>query len=195
VSTPRVFADTNTLCPIYVCDLLLRCAEEGLFEFLWTEDLLAELVEVIPRSGRKSVRAVESMCAAIRAAFPDGEIPRKAYDDLVETMPGTDPDDRPHSAAAVRGHADILLTRDTAGFPPAALAHLGVRVTDVDTFLCGQFDQFPDDLVRIIDCQIQDLTSITLTRCQLLDRLCHPAGAARFAGVVSRYLTDPTASR
>jgi hypothetical protein len=153
------------------------------------------MVKVIPRSGQKSTQAVQNMCAAIRDAFPDGEIPRKAYEGLIETMPGADQDDWCHSAAAVGGHADVLLTRDAAGFPHAALGRLGVRVTDVDTFLCKQFDLFPDDLVGVVDCQVRDLTSITLTRCQLLDRLCHPSGAPRFVELMRRYLTAPTGGR
>jgi hypothetical protein len=104
----RVFADTNTLYPFYVCDL--------------------------PRSGHKSVPVVERMCAAIREAFPDGEIPRKAYEHLIDQMPGPDPDDHVHSAAAIGGHANILLTRDAKGFPQTALRKRGLRVTTVDQF-------------------------------------------------------------
>ncbi|MBB5808106.1 hypothetical protein F4560_007874 [Saccharothrix ecbatanensis] len=87
----RVFADTNTLYPFYLCDLLLHCAEEDLFRVLWSEDLLTELVEVIPRSGHKSRQAVVGLCAAIREVFPDDEVPRSAYEHLIAGMPGTDP--------------------------------------------------------------------------------------------------------
>jgi hypothetical protein len=177
----RVFADANTLYPFYVCDLLLHCAEEDLFNFLWSEDLLAELIEVIPRSGAKSARAVESMCDAIRDAFPDGEIQRKAYQDLVPEMPGPDTDDHAHSAAAIAGHADVLLTRDAAGFPRAALHRLGLRVVDADQFLCEQFDLFPQDLIRVLDNQVADLTRSRLTRERLIHCLRHPSGTPLFA--------------
>ncbi|MEU4443971.1 hypothetical protein AB0K14_11050 [Actinosynnema sp. NPDC050801] len=50
----RVFADTNTLYPFYVCDLLLHCAEEDLFRVPWSEDLLAELLEVVPDRGARA---------------------------------------------------------------------------------------------------------------------------------------------
>jgi predicted nucleic acid-binding protein len=184
----RVFADTNTLYPFYVCDLLLHCAEEDLFEILWSEDLFAELIKVIPRSGRKSLPVVERMCAAIREAFPDGEIPRKAYEYLIDQMPGPDPDDHIHSAAAIGGHADVLLTRDTKGFPPTALRKRGLRVTTVDQFLCEQFALFPDDLIRVLDNQAADLTRSRLTRDDLLNQLGHQSGAPRFAQRVHRYL-------
>jgi predicted nucleic acid-binding protein len=184
----RVFADTNTLYPFYVCDLLLHCAEEDLFEILWSEDLFTELIKVIPQSGRKSVPMVERMCAAIREAFPDGEIPRKAYEHLISQMPGPDPDDHVHSAAAIGGYANILLTRDTRGFPPAALRRRGLRVTTADQFLCEQFMLFPDDLVRVLDNQAADLTRSRPTRDELLNHLGHQSGAPRFAQRVRRYL-------
>ncbi len=188
VSTPRVFADTNTLFPFYVCGLLLHCAEEGLFTVLWTEDLLDELVGVIPRSGRKKRAAVESMCQAIREAFPDAEVPRAAYPDLIDQMPGPDPDDHVHSAAAIGGGATVLLTRDRRGFPARPLAARGVRVTNADQFLCELFATFPDDLVRVLDLQVADLTRSHLKRAELLTALAHDTSVPRFAARVSRWL-------
>lgn len=69
----RVFADTNTLIPFYICDFLLTCAEEEIFELLWSEDLLAELISVAVRLG-KPESSVQGLCAAIRETFPDGEV-------------------------------------------------------------------------------------------------------------------------
>jgi hypothetical protein len=103
-------------------------------------------------------------------------------------MPGPDPDDHVHSAAAIGARADILLTRDTKGFPQAALRRRGLRVTTVDQFLCEQFALFPDDLIRILDNQVADLTRSRLTREELLSRLGHRTGAPRFAQRVRRYL-------
>jgi predicted nucleic acid-binding protein len=188
VAKLRVFADTNTLYPFYVCDLLLHCVESDLFTVLWSEDLLAEMIDVIPRSGRKSRRAVEGLCAAIREVFPDSEIPRVTYDHLIARMPGKDPDDWVHSAAALAGRADVLLTRDTAGFPRESLRRRGLRVTNVDQFMCEQFNLFPADIIRVLDNQVEDLTKSGLTRDELLDRLNHPAGAPRFTRRVRRHL-------
>lgn len=185
----RVFADTNTLFPFYVCDLLLHCAETELFDVLWTEDLLAELADVLPRSGRKSIGSVASLCSAIRQAFPDAEVERLAYEHLIDQMPGADPDDWVHSAAAIAGKADVLLTRDKAGFPRASLGRRGLRVTNADQFLCEQFTVFPDDLVQVIDNQVGDLTRSRLTREELFDRLGHPTGVPRFVGRLRRYLS------
>lgn len=182
----RVFADTNTLYPYYICDLLLQCDIEGLFEVLWTEDLLAELIEVIPRSGHKSEDSVRRMCQAIREVFPEREVTRATYEHLIDAMPGTDPDDRVHSAAAIAAGATVLLTRDKKGFPAEPLQLLGLRITDVDVFLCEQFDLFPDDLVRVLDRQVEGLTKSKLTRAQLLDAV--EVNAPQFAKQIRRHL-------
>ncbi|MCA1226083.1 PIN domain-containing protein [Saccharopolyspora sp. 6M] len=167
----RVFPDTNTLYPYYICDLLLRCDIEGLFEIRWSEDLLAELLRVPPRSGRKSAASVERLCQAIREVFPEREVPRAAYQHLIDDMPGSDPDDRVHSAAAVAGEATVLLTRDRAGFPHEPLLLWGVRATNVDEFLCELFDRYPDDLGRVLDEQVAGLVRSRLSHRQLLDAL------------------------
>ncbi|MEU4766962.1 hypothetical protein AB0H12_27270 [Actinosynnema sp. NPDC023794] len=66
-------------------------------------------------------------------------------------MPGTDPDDWAHSAAALAGKADVLLTRDVRGFPKQALGRRGLRVTTADQFLCEQFAAFPEDVEVVRD--------------------------------------------
>lgn len=184
----KVFADTNTLYPYYVCDLLLHCAEEDLFMVLWTKDLLAELIDVVPRNNRKSRAAVEGMCEAIRRAFPEAEVPRQDYEHLIDQMPGDDPDDHLHSAAAVAAKADVLLTYNTRDFPPRALAKHGLRVTTVDQFMCEQFAAFPDDLVRVLHNQVEDTTKSKLDLEALLAALDHPGGAPRFVRQIRRHL-------
>ena len=51
-------------------------------------------------------------------------------------MPGVDPDDHPHMAAAVAAGVDALVTANLADFPEQPLAALGVRVVDPDLYLC-----------------------------------------------------------
>ena len=43
----RVFADTNVLFPFSIMDLLLGMAEDGVHEFIWSNDLLDEWERVI----------------------------------------------------------------------------------------------------------------------------------------------------
>lgn len=43
----RVFVDTATLYPVSLADLVLRLAEFGTFELLWSDHLLAEVERVL----------------------------------------------------------------------------------------------------------------------------------------------------
>lgn len=113
----RVFPDTNVLYPISVADLTLRLGDIGLHEVLWSEDLLTEVERVLVE--RKGLTSEQSayFCECIREAFPEGEIVRADYADLIATRTGPDPDDHVHSAAAVAGGATVLLSSDASGFP------------------------------------------------------------------------------
>jgi hypothetical protein len=112
---PRVFVDTNALFPISFCDLFLRMAEVSLHEFLWTDALLTELAEKLQEKGVRSRPSIERICDGIRTTFPEGEVLRSTYAHIVSEMPGADPDDHEHAAAAVAAGATLLITNDTKG--------------------------------------------------------------------------------
>ena len=46
---PVVFADTNVLYPHYLSDLLLFLSSDGVIRLLWTQYLVDEVVDVVPR--------------------------------------------------------------------------------------------------------------------------------------------------
>lgn len=155
-----MFPDTSVLFPMSVFDLLMRMAEIGIHDILWSEDLLAELARVWERerhSGRRvpSVGAADAAFAGVRATFPDGEVARSEYQDRIEQMPGADSDDRLHTAAAVAGGATHLLTNDDAGFPAADVARWGPVVQTADEYLAAAVREFPDDLTAIIEAMVE----------------------------------------
>jgi predicted nucleic acid-binding protein len=154
-----VFPDTSVLFPMSVFDLLMRMTEIGVHEILWSEDLLAELERVWERereAGRRvpSVGAAEAALAGVRATFPD-EVPPIDYRHMAEQMPGDDPDDRLHIAAAVAGGATHLLTNDGAGFPADRIAELGPIVVSADQYLAAAVEEFPDDMTAIVRAMVE----------------------------------------
>jgi hypothetical protein len=65
-------------------------------------------------------------------------------------MPGKDPDDRVHMAAAVAGGADAIVTWNHADFPAEALATHQVRVCGPDDYLCELLDAWPDEVLDTV---------------------------------------------
>jgi predicted nucleic acid-binding protein len=124
----RVFVDTNVLFPFSVMDLMLALTEDFVHEVLWSEALLAEWERVIVRQERRSAASAASITAAIREFFPDSEVSEAEYLHLVKNMPGDDPDDRLHMAAALAGGASAVITWNRSDFPAEPLARLGLRV-------------------------------------------------------------------
>ena len=149
----KVFVDTSVLFPFSVMDLLLALTEDGVHNVVWTDELLDEWERVIVRERRRTPETAASVSAAIREFFADGRIDPISYTHLIDQMPGNDPDDKPHMAAAVAARVDALVTENTADFPAVPLATLGVRVVDADTYLAELLDDLPEEvtatLVRI----------------------------------------------
>lgn len=102
------------------------------------------------REAKRSPAFAARATAAVREFFADTKVERADYEHLVATMPGSDPDDHEHMAAAVARQPCTILTRDTSGFPSRPLQHRGVRVTDPDTYLCELADELPDELADTI---------------------------------------------
>lgn len=65
-------------------------------------------------------------------------------------MPGKDPDDRVHMAAAVAGGAAAIVTWNHTDFPAEALAVHGVRVCTPDDYLCDLLDAWPREVLDTV---------------------------------------------
>lgn len=146
----RVFVDTNILFPFSVMDVMLALTEDSIHEIVWSERLLAEWERVIVREGRRSAGSAAAVAQAVRRFFADCEIEVAAYGHLVDEMPGDDPDDRHHAAAAVAAGADALITWNLADFPAGDLAERGVQVIDPDSYLCGLYRELPQEVVETV---------------------------------------------
>lgn len=146
----RVFVDTNVLFPFSIMDLMLALTEDAIHEVIWTETLLAEWERVIVREHHRSPESAASITAAIREFFPESEITEAGYSPQVDAMPGNDADDRQHMAAAVFGHAKVIVTWNLADFPAQPLEALGLRVTDPDQYLCGLLGELPQEVATTV---------------------------------------------
>ncbi|MGB3412038.1 MAG: hypothetical protein WBA45_12670 [Microthrixaceae bacterium] len=146
----KVFPDTSVCFPISVLDLLLRCDERDLHRIVWSEDLLRELERVWVRQGARTVGSAQAVTAAIRSTFPDQRIDRDVYASLIDKMPGDDPDDHCHAAAAVAVAPAVLLTANLRDFPAQPLGERGVTVLSPDEYAVSLLNEHREDLLVVV---------------------------------------------
>ena len=175
----RVFVDTATLYPISLADLVLRLAELGMYDLLWSDHLLREVERVLVEYKGLTTERARYFCECISNAFPDGRVAPQEYLPLVATRTGPDPDDHVHSAAAVAGKATVMLSADKAGYPAADISP--ARRRNPDAFLTDLLRRYPRDVVGVVDAMGGALR-VPLTRAEVLDRLA-AAGIPGFAAL------------
>jgi len=183
----RILPDTNVCYPISLLDLLLRLDEVSLHEIIWTEDLLDELARKWVEHGIRSREAADRICDDIRASFAGQDVPRQDYETLIASMPGDDPDDHPHAAAAVARAPATIITENVADFPTKPLAARGVTVRRPNDYLTELFDEHADEIAQVVIEMAADRQRPPMTPGDVLDALAR-AGVARFAERVRKHL-------
>lgn len=168
-------------------DLILRCDEAALINVLWTEDLLGELARTWFAKGVRSAAAAERICGHIRSAFVGQDISRAEYESLISGMPGTDPDDRVHSAAAASRAPVTLLTNNVRHFPKGPLAELGVTVIKPDAFFVDLAITRLVDLIAVVSEMAMSRRQPPMSVADRLDALDR-AGVPKFAAQIRQAL-------
>lgn len=181
---PAALLDTCVLYPTYLRDTLLRLAATGLYQPLWSADILIELNRNLLELGI-SPGAVERTITAMRTHFDDSEV--TGYTNLTKTMT-CDPKDRHVLAAAVRGEADALVTFNVKDFPPASLAPYPLELLQPDDFLLGLLEEAPGLVWRTLQDQAARYKREPKTLSGLLNAL-ERGGIPRFADEMRRFLT------
>lgn len=154
----RIFPDTNILYPNSQLDLVMRLAALLVHELVLSEDLLDELANkwqegrarhaVVPPKS-----AAEAALAGIRRTFPDEILGRDEYRHRIDTAPGSDPDDKPHIAAAVQGGATHIITNDRQGGFPSEQIHdqFGITVMSASDYFADLSTRYQVECRRVIE--------------------------------------------
>ncbi|CAM2921705.1 PIN domain-containing protein [Skermania piniformis] len=114
MTPPAAVLDACTLVPIRLASTLLWIAEAGLFQPLWSEEILDEVERNLPKIGVEPARAKRRV-ANMRSAF-GAEALVDGFDGLIDRML-CHPKDRHVLAAAVHENADALVTFNLKDFP------------------------------------------------------------------------------
>ena len=131
--------DACVLVPMSLCDLLLRLAEDpAMYRPLWSEQILAEMAKALKTKLHRSAAAVAYRREQMNKAFPEAMV--AAPDALAEALVCIpDQDDRHVLAAAIVGHANVIVTQNTKHFPNTCLEQYGVLCQTADDFLMHQY--------------------------------------------------------
>lgn len=156
----RVLLDACVLLPYQLCDLLLRLAEDGMYEPLWSVEILDEVERNLVTKFDRTPTQVHRRLGHMRSAFPHAMVDN--YADLISVMT-THPKDRHVLAAAVRGGAATIVTANTKDFPESALTSYDIEAVHPDVFLQDQLDLDPNRVLRCIAQQRTDYTRPVLT--------------------------------
>ncbi len=126
-----------------LCDILLRLAEEpALYRPLWSEEILREVDGVLAKLNKNQAQR-DRRLKFMRESFPEASVI------VPNDMPGAltcipDPNDRHVLAAAIRGHANAIITLNERDFPPDCLKQYDILRQNPDEFLVHQFHMNPD---------------------------------------------------
>lgn len=87
-------------------------------------------------------------------------------------------------AAAIRAHAQVIVTLNVRDFPPEALEPYGIEAQSPDQFVLNLVDLWRPKVNDVIDQMLRALSQPPLDRGQLLDILArdglpHPAALLR----------------
>ena len=171
----RVVLDACVMFPTVMREVLIGCAAAGLYEPRWSARILEEWARATAKIGAEVIARGE--VALIRARWPLAEV--VVPDAALPRFWLPDPNDIHVLAAAVLGHADLIITLNAQDFPRDLLQAEGLKRADPDGFLCDLFAQNPDAVRGVVAgvvaeaCRLSgaDWTARTLLKKARLNRL------------------------
>lgn len=161
------FLDSNVLYPVSLRNLLMRLALAELYLPRWSADVHKEWTRAvlqnrpdIPRERLQDIRA--AMDREAEDAIVTG------YQPLIAGLTLPDPDDRHVLAAAIRGQADVIVTRNLRDFPDDALAPYNIEAQHPDEFVRHLLDLAPLQVLNAVRDQQEKLINPIVSMGDLL---------------------------
>ncbi|TCP42234.1 RSP_2648 family PIN domain-containing protein [Rhodovulum marinum] len=144
----KVLLDACVLYPTVLREILLGVAAEGLFTPLWSARILEEWARAARKIGPTGEEQARAEIALVRAAWPGAEVAPK--DGLEARLWLPDAADVHVLAAAIAGHADLVVTFNAKDFPRHLLDEEGLRREAPDAVLMELWLAHPDQVERVV---------------------------------------------
>ncbi|MBI1625176.1 PIN domain-containing protein [Comamonas suwonensis] len=133
--------DANVLYPALLRDVLLSLAQTGIYVARWSVDIEDEWSRHLIQDFPDKEASIRHMTLQMQTAIPDCLI--RGYEPFIDGLNLPDPDDRHVLAAAIVGHADVIVTSNTKDFPRDVLASYDIELQGPDEFLVNQLNLYP----------------------------------------------------
>ena len=150
--------DTNVLYPMPLADTLLRLADRGLFQPVWSDVILAELERTMIRLGR-TVEQAHYRRSRMESAFPASC--RRFVFMLASVPVQVQQQDRHVVAVAMASRSEVIVTDNLRHFAVAELLALGIEVQDAETFLIHWLGQDQESVIQVLGEQAAGLRDPT----------------------------------
>lgn len=140
------FFDANVLYPSDLRNFLMHLALTDLFSARWSSHVHEEWISaLLLRRSDLSREKLERTRRLMDAHAGDALV--TGYEDLIDGLILPDPNDRHVLAAAIRGHAGLIVTMNLKDFPASALSPFQIEAQHPDDFVLHLFDLAPERVV------------------------------------------------
>lgn len=145
----KLVLDACVLYPTVLREILLKVAQAGLYQPVWSDRILEEWARATRKLGPGAETVARGEIALVRDAFPRAATPERPEIEARLLLP--DPNDRHVLATAIAAHADAILTFNASDFPRHLLAEEGIARLDPDGFLRDLWQRHPDAVATVVD--------------------------------------------
>ncbi len=165
-----VVYDATVLHPASLRDFLVRLACTRLYRAKWTDTILDEMATslILTNPGLDPTQIARTRHLMIKAV-PDCLV--TGYEPLIEAIELPDEGNRHVVAAAIRCHAEVIVTSNLRSFPDSALSQFGIETQSPDRFVLHLLEIALDEVVSTIARQATALSQPPQSYSQMLDRL------------------------
>ena len=141
------FYDANVLYPSDLRNFLMHLALTDLFRARWSADEHEEWIEALLKK-RPDLRRekLERTRPLMDEHAPDALV--AGYHHIIPGLTLPDPNDRHVLAAAICGHADVIVTINLKDFPAQAIKSFGIEAQHPDEFILHLINLAPGRVLK-----------------------------------------------
>ncbi len=188
MATLGAFFDANVLYPSGLRNFLMHLALTGIFRAHWSAEVHDEWIRNLLKNRPDLSRdKLERTRQLMDKALPDALV--TGYEHLIDSIELPDRDDRHVMAAAIRGGASVIVTRNLADFPTHALRNFRIEAQHPDDFVLALLETFPDTVLEAARTHRASLKNPPKTQDEYLAEL-DAQGLAKSVGEIRGLIAD-----